>query len=239
MVTKPTLVTTAVSTLAFVILLVLPVSFKSIVGDVPSSILLALPATKWCFDALVVCTALIPVFALVGGVKRSDALIGVALVLTIAGTVLAVEVLFYAVLMIKFALPYIWKVFPGQCHEIPHVEKFGYVVSQGCPHQCLASLHAFTDVGLEAAMSLAMGSTPTVSLPSADYKCIDSETWNGLESMVANSSSLLLLTVGSLAGSILFLLTSLVCGVVELYCTATSAREKDSKVKPLLGTTPA
>eukprot|EP00401_Gymnodinium_catenatum_P031947 CAMPEP_0117501898 /NCGR_PEP_ID=MMETSP0784-20121206/23538_1 /TAXON_ID=39447 /ORGANISM="" /LENGTH=242 /DNA_ID=CAMNT_0005297171 /DNA_START=52 /DNA_END=781 /DNA_ORIENTATION=+ len=235
MVSCPTVVATSVSALALVLLLVLPVSFNSIVGEVPREVTDSLPFTSLCGFCLLLLSVAAPVLYLLAGSKGSRGLCLGAIGCTAFAMVLAVEVMLVAVIFINIALPLLWKAYPKQCHAVPHTEVFGKVVTQGCAHECAASISEMVGISVSAAFKVLAGGMPSLTVPGLKAQCVPEVEWDGLQSMVSHNGKLLMVTLVSLISTFALQVVALFCGLVEL-ATLKSAEARDrTKVQPLLG----
>eukprot|EP00401_Gymnodinium_catenatum_P031987 CAMPEP_0117554174 /NCGR_PEP_ID=MMETSP0784-20121206/50618_1 /TAXON_ID=39447 /ORGANISM="" /LENGTH=242 /DNA_ID=CAMNT_0005351331 /DNA_START=91 /DNA_END=819 /DNA_ORIENTATION=+ len=235
MVSCPTIVATSVSALALVLLFVLPVSFNSIVGEVPREVTDSLPFTSLCGFCLLLFSAVAPALYFLAGSKGSKGLCLGAIGCTAFAMVLAVEVLVCAVIFIHIALPLLWKAYPKQCHSVPHAEAFGHVITQGCTHECAASISEMVGISLKAALQVVGGGMPSLTVPGLKAQCVPEVEWDGLQSMVSHNGKLLMVTLLSLVSTFCLQVVALCCGFVEL-ATLKSAEARDrTKVQPLLG----
>jgi hypothetical protein len=217
---------------------------------VPAQISDALPMTTLAFYVLLVISAVMPVLLLCGGMKSKSTFILMFIALSVIAIFLAIEVLVYSGIVVHMAVPYLWNGIPGvmekgfkeQCSVIPHKELMGKVVFEGCPHQCLYSIGQMAGLCVDAALQIAMGGIPVVTIPTPTTHgltappgdCVSNAEFDQVESMVKNEGPIFSLLFICMISAIVLNIFALTCGLVTFCMVKTSNAREATKVEPLL-----
>uniref|UniRef100_A0A7S0A1F0 Transmembrane protein n=1 Tax=Pyrodinium bahamense TaxID=73915 RepID=A0A7S0A1F0_9DINO len=170
----------------------------------------------------------------------SSLCIALASLCTLTSLSATVVVIAQLKVILEKILPYVWKVYPKQCHEIPHVETFGHVLHEGCAHECAYSFSALMSAAVKAVKEGTLSSVLSEMTP--DATCIDAPNWGSIQKLVDLApelwkDALMFLLPAAVLLAIAFLGTLFMCCCLE----KASARERRSRthVEPLLKAEPA
>mmetsp|Transcript_17851 Transcript_17851/g.39141 ORF Transcript_17851/g.39141 Transcript_17851/m.39141 type:complete len:263 (-) Transcript_17851:52-840(-) len=225
--------------------------------EIPGALLDGLPMTAICYDILVG-LLLVTTVALVAGqvAKDKDPQMAkkgyiLASACGIVSILLALQVLVYSYIFCHVAVPYIWNGIPGvmekgfrdQCHDIPHKEYFGKVLTEGCPHQCAYGIGEMAGFGSDAAVQASLaGGIPTLTIPQPKYNgmseppgvCVSDEEYDQMQEVADHEGELTAHVLTTLISTLILSLFGAVLSIVGLVVEAVEGRES-AKVDPLTG----